>query len=543
MIDFLIENPLVLLFLVAAVGYPLGQIRFKGISLGISAVLFAGIAFGSLHPNMKLPDIVYVLGLALFVYTVGLSSGASFFSSFRRDGMRNNLLTAVVLALGAALTIIAAKVHHINGAVAAGMFAGSLTNTPALAGVLDTIKHNAPNGSLDMLLAEPVMGYSVAYPMGVIGAILAISILKRVWKVDFADEAKRFRNLGVSNEPLQTLPVRVLNQPATSCTIRELVEIKKWDVVFGRIKRGEHFLPALGKERLLEGDIVTLVGTAEELEGVAAFIGKVSREHIELDRSEFDFRRIFVSNPAVGGRKINELDLENEYGAVISRIRRGDADMLPHPDTVLELGDRVRVVAHRERMDGVSRFLGDSYKGVSEVDLLTFSLGLALGLVIGAIPLPLGSVTMKLGFAGGPLLVGLALGAIGHTGRLTWNIPYSANTALRQMGLVLFLAGIGTRAGYGFVHTFSQGGGVMIFLAGTFITCATVLAMLWAGHKLLKIPYGLLAGMTAGMLTQPAVLGFAQDEAKNAMPNIGYASVYPFATVFKILLAQLLLTL
>jgi putative transport protein len=314
-------------------------------------------------------------------------------------------------------------------------------------------------------------------------------------------------------------------------------------VVFGRIKRGDSFLPAIARETLREGDIVTVVGTPEELDRVVSLIGQVSSKQIELDRSEFDLRRIFVSNPAISGRKISELDLENEYGAVITRIRRGDADMLPHPDTALELGDRVRVVVHRDQMNAISRFLGDSYKGVSEVDLLTFSLGLALGLLIGIIPLPLGDVTVKLGFAGGPLLAGLALGAIGHTGKLVWNIPYSANTTLRQIGLVLFLAGVGTRAGYGFVHTFSQGGGAVIFLAGTFITCATVLTMLWIGYKLLKIPFGLLTGMVAGMQTQPAVLGFAQDEAKNGLPDIGYASVYPFATIIKILLAQLLLTL
>ena len=544
MVDILIENPLILLFLVAAIGYPLGRIQVKGSSLGVAAVLFTGLAAGSIHPNMKLPDIVYTLGLAIFVYTVGLSSGATFFTSFRRDGLRNNLFAAAVLALGAALTVITSKAYHIKGAIAAGIFAGSLTNTPALAGLLDTIKHNAAGATLDKMLAEPVMGYSVTYPIGVIGTILAMALMRRWWKVDYAAEAKQYSNIGVGGEALSTCPVQVTNPDVTTRTIKELLGLHGWDVVFGRIKRGERFLPATGKASLQLGDLVTVVGTRQELDKVASQIGHTSQEHIELDRTEFDFRRVFVSNPKLAGRRIRELDIENEFGAVITRIKRGDADMLPNPDTMLELGDRVRVVAHRERMDAVSLFFGDSYRGVSEVDILTFSLGLALGLFLGLVPIPLGAgVVVKLGFAGGPLIAGLALGALGHTGSMVWSLPYGANMTLRQIGLVLFLAGIGTRAGYGFISTFANGGGFAIFIAGTFITCATVLTMLFVGYMVLKIPFGILTGMVAGLQTQPAVLGFAQEETGSDLPNVGYASVYPFATIIKIILAQFLLTM
>lgn len=231
-----------------------------------------------------------------------------------------------------------------------------------------------------------------------------------------------------------------------------------------------------------------------------------------------------------------------DYAAEAQQLR--GYGILPHGDTVLELGDRVRVISDRERMDEVSAFFGDSYRAVSEVDILTFSLGLAFGLFVGTVPIPLpGEAELRLGFAGGPLLTALVLGILGRTGPMVWSLPYGANRTLRQIGLILFLAGIGTRAGYGFVTTFAGEGGMLLFAAGAFITCTTALAMLWIGYRILKIPMSLLIGMLAGLQTQSAVLGFAMEQTRNDLPTVGYASVYPVATIAKIILAQLLLML
>jgi putative transport protein len=280
------------------------------------------------------------------------------------------------------------------------------------------------------------------------------------------------------------------------------------------------------------------------LHKVAAYLGEQSSEHIGLDRSEYDYRRIFVSNTHVAGRTIGELRLQEKFGAVITRVRRGDVDFLPHEDMVLELGDRVRVLTATGQMGRVTSYFGDSYRAVSEVDIMTFSLGLALGLLLGTVPLPLpGDITIKLGFAGGPLIVALILGTVGRTGPMVWSLPYGANMTLRQIGLVFFLAGIGTRAGYSFFSTFSKGGGLAIFAMGAAITCITTLVALWVGHRLLKIPFSLLIGMIAGLQTQPAVLGYALEQTGNDLPNIGYASVYPVATIGKIVAVQLLLAL
>ncbi|MCL4505753.1 MAG: transporter [Chloroflexi bacterium] len=543
MIALLTENPLVLLFVVTAIGYPLGQIKIRGTSLGVSAVLFAGLAVGALDPNLKLPEIIYTLGLALFVYAVGLSSGPGFVASFRRAGLRDNLLVIAVVLLAAALTVALAGALGIKPTFTAGMFTGSLTNTPALAAVLEYIKGAAPQSVSDQLALEPVVGYSVAYPMGVIGMLLAIYVLQRVWKVNYKGEAAALREYGVSNESLHNRTILVTQADAANQTIEALTRSCGWEVIFGRVKRGEQLSLASGQMRLQAGDLVSAVGALEELDKVAGCLGETSEQRLEYDVSEFEPRRIFVSNPRVAGRRLKDLNLQQQFGAIVTRVRRGDVDMLAQGNMVLEPGDRVRVVCHRQRMDAVSAFFGDSYRAISEIDVLTFSLGLTLGLLLGILPIPLpGGVTLKLGFAGGPLIVALILSAVGRTGPIVWSLPYGANLLLRQIGLILFLAAVGTRAGYAFVSTLSQGGGLVIFAAGALITCLTALAMLWAGYKLLKIPMGLLIGMLAGMQTQPAVLGFALEQTGNDLPNIGYAAVYPVAMIAKIVLAQVIIT-
>lgn len=542
-IQLLLHNPLLLLFLVAALGYFLGRIQFRGSSLGVAAVLFVGLAFGALHPDLKLPEIVYLLGLVLFVYTIGLSSGPGFFASFRRKGLRDNLLVVGVLVLMVIFAMIAHRLLQLSPAQTAGLFSGSLTNTPSLASVLDYLKSSAATAELDHLLAEPVVAYSLTYPMGVVGMILTIYLMQKIWQTNYATEAANLRELGATNVKLQNRTIRVTRSEATHEPLHELVKRHRWDVVFGRLKRGNQLALALGATRLQIGDLISIVGSREELERVTKEFGDVSREQIDLDRSRLDYRRIFVSNHKLAGQRLCDLNLPRRFGALVTRVRRGDVEFLPHGDTVLELGDRIRVLTHRDRMDAVSAFFGDSYRAVSEIDVLTFGLGLALGLLIGLVPIPLpNGVVIKLGLAGGPLIVAMILGTLGRTGPLVWNLPYSANITLRQVGLIFFLAGVGTRAGYAFVNTFTEGSGIAIFVAGALITCAAALTTLWIGHRLLKIPMSLLIGMLAGLQTQPAVLGFALEQTRNDLPNLGYATVYPIATIAKIILAQVLLT-
>lgn len=548
MIQLLIDNPLLLLFLVASLGYAIGRIKFKGSSLGVAAVLFVGLAVGALHPDLKLPDIVFLLGLAIFVYTVGLSSGPGFFNSFQRKGLRDNLFIVGMISLAALLTVVAHFALQLKATISSGMFAGSLTNTPALAGLLDTINSTAPAAQLDAMLAEPVIGYSIAYPFGVLGMILAIFVMQRLWKINYLAEARSLRKFHLVEQELYNRTARITRPEITGIPLRDLRHQYGWDALFSRLKRGDEVSLATGQTKLQLGDLINIVGSTETVNEVLPLLGEAAGEDLELDRSEFDFRRVFVSNPEVVGRHLADLHLPQRYGAIVTRVRRGDIDLLADGETILELGDRVRVVTRRKNIPDINRLFGDSYRDLSEIDLLSFGLGLSLGLLLGLIPLPLpGGITFTLGFAGGPLIVALILGARRTTtilGRqLVWTLPYSANLTLRQIGLILLLAGIGLRSGYIFVNTFAQSGGLSIFLAGVVITSSTALLTLIIGYKLLKIPFGMLTGMLSALQTQPAVLGFSLEQADNDLPNIGYALIFPIATVSKIIFAQLLLAL
>jgi len=541
-IRFLSENSLLLLFIVAAIGYPLGRIKIGGASLGVSAVLFVGLAIGALSPDLKLPASIYELGVVLFVYCIGLSSGSIFFSSMKRQGLKSNLLVLGGLLFAAGLAAAAHYLFDLKATMISGIYAGSLTNTPALAGVVDLIKTTASPELVETLMAEPVVAYSLAYPMGTLGVILVIFIMQRAWKVDYAAEARQARELGPLNEPLQSITLLVTTAP--TLTIAELIRQHDWNVVFGRYKRGTQVKLVTGPLKLEVGDHISLVGTVEELQAVRSLLGEGADERLEFDLTQYDKRRIFISNPRITGRRLKELNLVNTHGAMVTRLRRGDLEVLPHGETTLMLGDQVRVIAPHDQMEAIIQLFGDSYRGVSEIDVLTFSLGLALGLLLGMVPIALpGGMTLKLGMAGGPLIVALILGALGRTGPVIWQIPYSANLTLRQIGLILFLAGIGTRAGYSFVSMLTQGNGPIIFLAGTVVTCLTAFMVLWVGYKVLRIPLGILTGMVAGMQTAPAALGFATEQSRNELPNIGYATVYPVAMIAKILLAQALLLL
>jgi putative transport protein len=541
LVDTLRENPLLLLVAVLAIGYPLGKLGLGRTRLGVAAVLFAGLIVGALNPAFKLPELVYQFGLVLFVYTIGLANGAAFFASFRRKGWRDNLFVLAMLALATAVAFAAGRLLHLPGTFRAGLFAGGLTNTPALAAVLESVKASTPVAALETRLTEPIVAYSVTYPIGVLGVILAITTLERLFRVDHTREAAALRELSGVPRPIINRTVRV-TRPVHDRTVASLMRSHHWRVVFARMKREGRASIVPGSLRLREGDLVSVVGTAEEVGRVTVTLGQATDERLEFESQEMDYRRIFVSNPRVTGFRLGDLNLMEHFGAVVTRVRRGDAVFVPDSATVLQPGDRVRVVSRKETLDAVQAFFGDSYRGSSEIDILSFALGLGLGMLIGLAAVPVAGVTLRLGLAGGPLVVALLLGARGRTGPLVWTLPFSANLTLRQLGLILFLAGVGTRAVDAFITTFTSGRGLALLAAGAVVTCLTAVLTLVIGHLWLKIPMGLLTGMLGGLQTQPAVLAFAQEQSQSDLPNVGYATVYPVAFIAKILLAQVLLS-
>jgi putative transport protein len=547
-IQLLLDNKPLLLFLVIAIGYFIGRIKIAGFSFGVAAVLFVGLAFGALHPEMALPDMIYILGLVLFVYTIGLRSGASFFASFKKSGLRDNLVVIGILVFSAALTIVLGKLMGLKSTLTAGLFCGSLTNTPALASVVDILKHSISDpasAAARNLLAEPVVGYSLAYPIGVMGVIFLFQMGIRFWKIDFKKEAATTAEItGVSTEELEHVNVFVTQSRFIGRSLREIGESGEIGeiLVSRRLPYGSNEIEVPGPSTLIKsGDILTLVGWPADLERYQSQLGIPTGRDLALDGSSVSVRRIFVSNKAVVGKTIKDLQLYPRFHAIITRIRRGDVDLPRRPDLSLEAGDRVRIVAPKEQMKEVSQFLGDSYQRLSEVDYISISIGIVLGLLLGMLPVPLpGGSTFRLGFAAGPLIVALILGKLGRSGRIVWVMSLNANLTLRQLGTVFFLAGIGLKAGYSFYSTF-QTAGFQLIAIGAIVTLATALLGILVFRLVFKMPFNLLMGVMSALHTQPACLAFANEKDDTGAANIGYATVFPTAMVMKILLAQVIL--
>ncbi len=497
-------------------------------------MLFAGIGIGAIDGRLRLPDPVWGLGLALFVYTVGIASGPGFFATLRRRGLPANALVLGGVAIGGVATVVVGRMLlGLTAPTAAGSFAGGLTNTPALAAILDQLKNHVSAGTFDRIGNQPVVGYSITYPIGVLFPLLAAFFLLRRPAAEPATGGP-----SENSHAIVCRTVRVLRDDAPP--LGELRNVDGRTVVFSRMMHDQQVAVATAERVPARDDLVSVIGAKRDVRKMVEYLGEPSPRHLPLDRRTIDYRRMFVSARGVAGKKLADLDLDQRFGATVTRVRRGDVDFVASPDTQLELGDRVRVVAPVGEMPAIGRVFGDSYRSLSEFDILTFSLGIALGLLLGAVRFPLGGgSTFSLGSAGGPLVVGLVLGALGRTGPLVWQMPYSTNLTLRQAGTLLFLAGVGTRAGQAFAQTIASGHVVPVLVTGAVVTAAPLAFVLTIG-KLAKVPPRTLVGMLAGMQTQPAVLAFAsehvEDDTEIAM---SYATVYPAVMIAKIVIAQL----
>ncbi|MFT5167268.1 MAG: putative transport protein [Saprospiraceae bacterium] len=541
MIQAFIENPILLLFVVIGLGYSIGRIKIKGSGLGVAAVLFTGLAFGALDASLRIPEIIIFLGLTIFVYTIGLQSGPGFFSNFKKRGFKDLIFVFAMLSFSAGIAIGLHYLFGFKASTTAGLWAGVTTNTPALAGLLDAIS-NTTTGELTAKLSnEVVVGFSLSYPMGVLGVMVAILWMQKILKVDYRAEEKELSKEYPVNQDVGNLTVEITKEASTQIPLRDLTKANKCSVVFGRMKRGDTISLPNWDTKFQLGDLVRIVGSRAEIERVAVILGVEKPEELVGGDASYEIRRIFVSNPEVVGQKIAALNLSEKYAAIITRVRRGDIDLLATGDTELELGDQIRFVARREDMPKLEKLFGDSYEALSQVNLLSFGLGMALGLLLGMITFQLpGGTEFKLGFAGGPLIVALLLGTIKRTGPIVWVLPYSANLTLRQIGLILLLAGIGINSGHTFLSTIMGGGGGKIFLASAIISIFVTLMTLLIGFKVLKIPFSFLTGMSSN---QPAILDFSTDQSKNKLPNIGFTTMLPVALITKILFVQLLYAL
>jgi putative transport protein len=536
MIQYLSEFPLLLLFVVASLGYLIGSIKIKGSTLGVAAVLFTGLAFGALDPSLQIPEIVFLLGLSLFVYSIGLSSGPAFFKAYRKNGFKDFGFIISMLIFSGIVSVLLWFIFGFSAATIAGAYAGSTTNTPALAGVIDYIGTLSDVDTKSMI-EDAVVGYTFSYPMGVLGSIAAIIIMEKVLRIDYEKEKESLKKEFPLEESLSSANIEVTNKELCDVSLRDLFRKYDWKITFGRIYHDNKSSLVNWDTRFQMGDIVMLVGSKDDLEDTIKVLGKRIDSSLEYDRKEFDVRRIFVSNSKVVGRKLSELRIDEKFNAVVTRIRRGDVEMLAKGDTVLEQGDRIRFIARREDLEELSKLFGDSYRESSTVNLFSFGLGIGLGLFLGSIEFSISpTFSFKLGYAGGPLVVALILGALRRTGPIVWSLPYSANVTLQQIGLILFLATIGVRSGHAFVDSLSMDA-LWIFAASAIISLLTAIVLILVGYKFLNKPFSFLIGMVAN---QPAILDFATSRTGNTIPVFGYVMIFPIALISKIVIAQIL---
>jgi len=453
--------------------------------------------------------------------------------------------TARRLAWGTGAAVVLKFALGLPAPSAAGLFCGALTNTPALAATVETIENmkGAIDPSLlELYLESPVVTYGLAYPFGVLGVILWLFVFTKLFRADFSKEAaEHMRESGA--EAIESGTFRVTNPAVEGKTVAEtLSALGEPGFVLSRIQKGDAISVVLGTTTFSRGDLVVAVGPAEALERARILFGERSTQDLPETSGQVTYRRIFVSSKNVIGRTIRELRLHTIFDATITRLRRGDVDFVPGPDTILESGDRIRVVTRRENIETISRFFGDSLRSISETDYLSLSLGIVLGVFLGMIALPLpNGMVFRLGFAGGPLIVGLVLGKLERTGPVVWGLPFAANLVIRQVGLVFFLAGIGTKAGPGFGATFQSGGWGLI-AAGALITTFVSVSAVVVCTRLFRLPLSAVMGIVSGMHTQPAVLAYANQQTDNELPNIYYAAVYPASMIAKIILAQIIVS-
>lgn len=516
----LLNSPLLMLPLIMGTGYLLGRVNLVGFRLGVAGVLFAGLAAGALFPQMAMPDILGSLGLVLFVYSMGLLSGKGFIDSLQRRGPVLASLTAVAVACGTAMAFAVAHLLHLSGAQSAGLFTGAATNTPALAVVLE-LAHGS----------QPGETYSIAYPFGVIGVLLCFHLARAV-----------FRPVIEAQEKGIEIRARLCVLENPECDGRSIAEIHaltpEWHYCISRVRRENATRIADITMPLYLGDVLCLVGSQKVLDQALPMLGRPANAGEHVDDQRITYRRIIVSSPAVARKTLDELDIP--CGCAVTRLRRGDTDFVPSGKTHLDYGDRIRVVAEKRDLEALSRYFGDSIRGMAEMDYLTIGLGLCLGVLLGMTPMPVpGFGVFKLGYAGGPLIVALLLGYLERTGPIVWTIPVSANLTLRQIGLVLFLAVVGVHAGPGFVRTLHQYG-LALFFGGMAITLSVTLPALILGYKLFKIPFDELLGVVSGIHTESAAVGFASRMVNTERPEHGYSSVYALALILKVIAAQII---
>ncbi|EFN6971979.1 putative transporter [Escherichia coli] len=539
-----------ILALVAVVGLFIGNVKFRGVGLGIGGVLFGGIIVGHFvsQAGMTLSsDMLHVIqefGLILFVYTIGIQVGPGFFASLRVSGLRLNLFAVLIVIIGGLVTAILHKLFDIPLPVVLGIFSGAVTNTPALGAGQQILRDlGTPMAMVDQM----GMSYAMAYPFGICGILFTMWMLRVIFRVNVETEAQQHESTRTNGGALiRTINIRVENPNLHNLAIKDVPILNGDKVICSRLKR-EETLKVPSPETVIQlGDLLHLVGQPADLHNAQLVIGQEVDTSLSTKGTDLRVARVVVTNENVLGKRIRDLHFKERYDVVISRLNRAGVELVASSDISLQFGDILNLVGRPSAIDAVANVLGNAQQKLQQVQMLPVFIGIGLGALLGSIPVfvPGFPAALKLGLAGGPLIMALILGRIGSIGKLYWFMPPSANLALRELGIVLFLSVVGLKSGGDFIHTLVDGEGLSWIGYGALITAVPLITVGILARMLAKMNYLTMCGMLAGSMTDPPALAFANNlHPTSGAAALSYATVYPLVMFLRIITPQLLAVL
>ncbi len=541
-----IAQAIVALSLAIVIGLAIGVIPLRGIRLGVGGVLFSSLALAhcgiSVEPEVL--EFAREFGLILFVFTVGMQVGPGFVDSLRRRGLYLNLAATLNVVLSVLICIGLYLALDLPLPVAVGLLSGAVTNTPSLAAASPAFHEIMPEGA-EAAIAEAGMGYAVAYPFGIIGIILTMLLVRAFFHIQPAQELETLKKLeAIQHPPLQAQSFIVRNPNVFNMLLADFFKLHPSGVVISRVKEpGEETIHAPTPETVLrEGMLVHAVGEAEQMETLRVLLGPPSEVNLRNIQGPLEVRRIWVTKGRVAGKSVRQLGLTPELGITITRIIRAGVEFTARPGTHLYYGDRLFCVGTAKDLDRAGDLLGNSTKALDHPHIMPIFLGIFFGVVLGSIPIPLPGLPsgLKLGLAGGPLLVAILLSRINNFAGLVWYLPAGANLILRETGIAIFLACVGLNSGHGFVETLTHGSGLFWMAAGVFITFIPLFTVALLVRIFLKYDYASICGLLAGSMTDPPALAFSVQMLDSDAPSSVYATVYPLTMILRILFAQVL---
>lgn len=539
-----------ILALVAVVGLFIGNVKFRGIGLGIGGVLFGGIIVGHFvsQAGMTLSsDMLHVIqefGLILFVYTIGIQVGPGFFASLRVSGLRLNLFAVLIVIIGGLVTAILHKLFDIPLPVVLGIFSGAVTNTPALGAGQQILRDlGTPMEMVDQM----GMSYAMAYPFGICGILFTMWMLRVIFRVNVETEAQQHESSRTNGGALiKTINIRVENPNLHDLAIKDVPILNGDKIICSRLKR-EETLKVPSPDTIIQlGDLLHLVGQPADLHNAQLVIGQELDTSLSTKGTDLRVERVVVTNENVLGKRIRDLHFKERYDVVISRLNRAGVELVASGDISLQFGDILNLVGRPSAIDAVANVLGNAQQKLQQVQMLPVFIGIGLGVLLGSIPVfvPGFPAALKLGLAGGPLIMALILGRIGSIGKLYWFMPPSANLALRELGIVLFLSVVGLKSGGDFVNTLVNGEGLSWIGYGALITAVPLITVGILARMLAKMNYLTMCGMLAGSMTDPPALAFANNlHPTSGAAALSYATVYPLVMFLRIITPQLLAVL